>query len=83
MKNPEVGRRLRVDELVPKTVVIIDREDSPLWAFTAWVVSVEENMVAFGMGEVRTTLLVLRHPDGSLTDETGNHIRVWEYLGEV
>jgi hypothetical protein len=82
MANSEIGRMLRVDELQPKTVIVLAREDRP-HMITAWVTRVGVDFVAFGMGEVNTTLIALRHPDGRLTDDTGARILVFEYLGVV
>jgi hypothetical protein len=82
MADNELGRMLRVDELAVGTVVVLGREDKPDM-YTVWVKDVDPLYVAFGAGEIRTTLLAFRHPDGRLTDDTGKRLLVFEYLGEV
>jgi hypothetical protein len=82
MPDNEVGRMLRVDELVVQSVVVLSREDRP-HMFTAWVSLIGADYVAFTAGEIYTTFLAKRHPDGRLTDDTDKRILVFEYLGEV
>jgi hypothetical protein len=81
-KSPEMGRELLADDLVVKTVVVIGRDPSD-YAVTVWVGEVAEKYVAFRAGDINTTFLAVRHPDGTLTDDTDSRIHVWEYLGEV
>jgi hypothetical protein len=80
--NPEMGRELLASELVVKTVVIVGREDRP-HCFTVWVWKVDELFVAFRAGEIGNVFIAFRRDDGTLMDDTGQRIRVWEYLGEV
>lgn len=80
--NPEMGRELLAGDLMVKTVVIVGREDRP-HCFTVWVWHVGEDFIAFKAGEINHILIVLRLDDGTMIDETGNRIHVWEYLGEV
>lgn len=82
MTNPELGRMLRVDELEVKQVVVLAREDRP-YMYTVWVTLIDSDCVMFGAGEINTTLIVKRHPDGRLTDETGARLLVFEYLGVI
>jgi hypothetical protein len=81
-KSEEMGRELRADELVVATVVVIAREDRPV-AVTTWVREIGDDFVVFYHGEVKTAFIVMRNPDGTLSDDTGQRIHVWEYLGEV
>lgn len=78
----ELGRELRADELRERTVVALGRVDRP-HLFTAWVAEIRADYIAFRAGEINTTFLAVRHPDGMLTDDTNTRILVFEYLGEV
>jgi hypothetical protein len=75
----EVGRELLAHELKVKTVVVLGVERHDRKA-TAWVTLVDEEVVVFSMG--KTGLIALRHPDGTLSDDTGP-MHVYEYLGEI
>ena len=81
--NPEMGRELLAHELVEKTVVLVGREDRPHYAITAWVQLVDAEIVLFSANEVHMVLITVRRPDGTLVDDTGKRILVWEYLGVV
>lgn len=39
--------------------------------------------MAFYAGEIRVALVAFRRDDGTLIDDTGQRIHVWEYLGTV
>lgn len=84
MAENELGRMLKVDELAALvgSVVVLGREDKP-YMYTVWVTSVGSDYVAFGAGEIKTTLIAFRHPDGRLTDDSGARILVFEYLGVI
>ena len=82
-RSPEMGRELLADELVEKTVVVVGREDRPHYAITAWVQLVDAEIVLFSANEIKLTLITVRRPDGTLVDDTGKRILVWEYLGKV
>jgi hypothetical protein len=82
MEQSEVGRPLLAHELVPRTVVVLGRQDRAAM-YTVWVSVVGADFVAFLAGEVNTTFLAVRHPDGTLTDDTDQRILVFEYLGEI
>lgn len=77
----EVGRELGVNDLVPRTVVVLQKDGRPM--ITAWVARVLTDLVMFYMGETRTTLICVRKADGTLEDDTPARIRVFEFLGEV
>jgi hypothetical protein len=80
----EVGREFTAYELMLLCgfVVIVTREDRP-YAYTAWVTQVTPKFVVFRAGEIQTYFMAMRHEDGTLTDDTGRRIRVYEYLGEI
>lgn len=82
MPHPEMGRELLAGELATKTVVVVGREDRP-HRITVWVGEVGEDFVAFYAGEIRVALVAFRRDDGTLIDDTGLRIHVWEYLGTV
>ena len=83
-QKDEMGRQLRADELREKTVVVVRREDRDL-AATMWVEAVHDNAVVFLAGATwpRIHFMATRHEDGTLTDDTGKQVLVYEYLGEV
>jgi hypothetical protein len=80
--NPELGRELLADELAVKTVVVIALEGLDIYV-TSWVREVGEDFVCFYSGVSHTLFIAFRLKDGTLTDDTGKRIHVWEYLGEV
>jgi hypothetical protein len=80
----EQGREFMAHELMLLCgfVVIITREDRP-YAYSAWVTQVTPEFVVFRAGEIPTYFMAMRHEDGTLTDDTGQRVRVYEYLGEI
>jgi hypothetical protein len=80
--NPEMGRELLASELVVETVVVVGRADRP-HCFTVWVKSLGEDFVAFLAGDINMIFVAFRRDDGTLIDDSGARIHVWEYLGEV
>jgi hypothetical protein len=48
-----------------------------------WVARIGIDYVCFYAGEIKTTLICTRKPDGTLEDDTPARIRVFEYLGGV
>jgi hypothetical protein len=80
--NPEMGRELLASELVIETVVVVGREDRP-HCFTVWVWWFDDDFIAFKLREIDCVLIVYARDDGTLVDDTGSRIHVWEYLGEV
>ena len=77
----EMGRELKASELQDGTVVILSRDG--LTGFTAWVELRILDIVVFGMGEIKTTLILRRLADETLIDDTQKQVHVFEYLGEV
>lgn len=80
--DPEMGRQLTVQELVPRMVVIIGHATCRAWV-TAWVVRVGLDYIAFMMGELNTTFIARLDEDGKLRDDSGKEILVFEYLGTI
>jgi hypothetical protein len=79
--HPEIGRELRVSELVPRTIVILHKGQT---LATLWVVEVLQEFVHFRAGAVNTEFIALRcGPDlEGVTDNTGSPMKLYEYLGE-
>jgi hypothetical protein len=79
--HPEIGRELRVSELVPRRIVILHKGQT---LATLWVVEVLEDWVAFRAGKTDTGFIARRcGPDlEGITDNTGAPMKVYEYLGE-
>jgi hypothetical protein len=80
--DPEVGRPLLAGDLVVGSVVVVGREDRRHMV-TVWVAEVSSAHVMFHAGVIRTALIVERREDGTLVDDTGRRLLVFEYLGEV
>lgn len=78
----ELGRELKANELTERTVVVLGREDRATM-YTAWVIRLGADYVAFGYGAINTTFIAYLREDGELVDDTGKRILVFEYLGEV
>jgi hypothetical protein len=78
----EIGRELKVSELVPRTVVVVNKGGK---AATMWVVEVAESHVHFYSGVVHTDFIASRTgPDRErITDDTNSPMRIFEYLGEA
>jgi hypothetical protein len=82
--NSELGRELKVSELVEGTVIVLGREDRNAM-YTAWVYAIMHSAVAFRAGELQMLMIAARDLDDrdKLTDDTGKRILVFEYLGEI
>lgn len=81
LKN-ERGRKLLSHELVPRTVVLLHKVGRNHIA-SMWVESVEPELVTFYAGVTQTVLILFRQPDGTVQDDTGTEIEMYEYLGEI
>ena len=77
----EIGRPLKVSELNPKTIVILNKGET---FYSIWVLFVRPELVFFTSGVARTDLCLRRVGDGKeeLVDDNNTPIRVFEYLGE-
>lgn len=80
--SDEVGRELKAHELVPRTVVVVKPPDRSVFV-TFWVTRVEPDYVAFYSDDLRWTVLNFVQPDGTITDDRGRQVRVFEYLGKI
>lgn len=78
----EIGRELKASELTPRTVVVIVTPGRGVM-MTMWVLSLSEKLVEFYSGELKWTVLNFIEPDGSIRDDQGRVVHVYEYLGEV
>lgn len=79
--NPEIGRKLLAHELKTKTVVVLYRPSGP--HVTAWVRGMSSRLVHFYMGVSNVHLLLTPQNDGTLADDTGKEVEVYEYLGKI
>lgn len=76
----EVGRELRIDELKPRMIVVMCKEGRP--CITIWVLRVGMDYATFYAGEINLVLIARLREDGTLADDSGLRVRVFEYLGE-
>jgi hypothetical protein len=79
----EVGRELKASELNPGTVVIVAPSCHPGAMLTVWVKAVDSKLVVFYAGELNLHIINFVQPDGSIQDDHGTVIRVYEYLGQA
>ena len=83
----ERGEELKTDQLVYKTVYILQKEGRP--GVTMWYNGKPQegrqriHFHAFYSGVTKTTLLLLEGPDGTLVDDSLTPIHVYRYLGKV
>lgn len=78
----EVGRELKADELQPGKIIVTCLDDKPNMFFTAWVAGVgPRDIVWLHAGRINVTLGLFKQPDGTLKDDSGRTIRMFEYLG--
>lgn len=73
----ECGRELKADELEPRTVVVIGPEDRDM--MTVWVLNVYPRYVEFRAGDAGVDIRFFRQPDGTLRDDSGKQIHVYEW----
>jgi len=80
----EIGRKLLAHDLKTETVVWLKRPNGSHIA-TMWVATLGPSWVEFIANPGNTTyhLLLQMHKDGTLADDTGGEIEVYEYLGEI
>jgi hypothetical protein len=79
--DPEIGRQLAVTDLVLNTVVVIAPPGRDLF-FTMWVRVIDNQSVTFYSGELRRHVINFIK-DGTLFDDKGREVKVFEYLGKV
>jgi len=74
----ECGKELLAHELIDKSVVIVGVDNRPQM-FTMWVSSITPTTVKFWADEIHFGLLVFRRPDGTLQEESGRQVHVFEW----
>jgi predicted nucleotidyltransferase len=79
--NSEIGRELTVTDLKVERVVVISPPSINLM-LTMWVEDIDETTVTFFSG-VMNWRVINFVKDGTLVDDRGRLVRVFEYLGEV
>lgn len=78
----EVGRELKADELQPGKIIVTNPSDQPHMFFTARVMGIgPREIVWLHAGKIDVTLGLLKQPNGTLKDDSGRTIRMFEYLG--
>jgi hypothetical protein len=77
----EIGRELQIDELHRASIIVLRKDHQP-FGVTMWVAIVGQDFVAFYSGSLNVTFIGHIREDGTLGDEKGERIRVYEYLGE-
>jgi hypothetical protein len=85
MNANQIGRPLKADELKPEMLVWTNPEHRPSLYASLWVEKVSDAMVWLYAGASVSPMYLglFRQPDGSLKDDGGRTIRIFEYLGEV
>jgi hypothetical protein len=78
----ELGKELKANELMERTVVVVGREDRAAM-YTTWVSRIGVDFVAFYSGVSKMIFVVKRNADDTMSDDTGKRIHVFEFLGEV
>ena len=81
--NEEIGRELKAHELVAQTVIVLNAEHRPEIFLTAWVEAITPNAVSFFAGLTKIHFIAGIQSDGTLKDDDGRAIKVFEYLGEI
>jgi hypothetical protein len=76
----EIGRELKANELKPATIVVLAKAGRP--SSTMWVSRIGQDYVMFYAGQLRLTLIAHLREDGTLADDSGIQLHVYEYLGE-
>lgn len=77
----EVGRELKVADLKPEAIVVIAPPGRDDLLITMWVAEVRDNLVVFRSGELNWHVINLVLGDGTIVDDQGRPVRVFEYLG--
>jgi hypothetical protein len=77
----EIGRELKANELKVKTIVVLSKVGRP--SATYWVSGIGQDYVMFYAGLLNMTLIAYLREDGTLADDSGIQLHVYEYLGEV
>lgn len=78
----EIGRELKASELVPATVVAIQPPEQDAY-LTFWVSEVTADTAMFFAGVANWYVLNFVRPDGTIWDDKGRQVHVFEYLGKI
>lgn len=80
----EIGRELKVSELKPGTVVVLEKGTCSHLT-SVWVEEVTPRLVMFDMPVINLHFIAFRTgPDmEQITDDTGASFKIYEFLGEV
>lgn len=83
--SDEIGRELKAEELKPDTVVVVKTPGSGDILMTVWVRLVTTEHVLFMAAGTKPEMLVINRvrPDGTIVDDRGLQVHVFEYLGKV
>jgi hypothetical protein len=83
--STEIGRELKVSELIPLHVVVLQKDGMASIAMTLWVQQISEQWVRLYSGVTGTVFLAARSgPDlEELIDDAGARVRIYEYLGAI
>ena len=78
----EIGRELKVSELKPRTVVVLEKSGHPTMA-TMWVATIQSHFVIFTSGVLRGDFMAQRVGPGldEITDDTGKAMRILRVPG--
>jgi hypothetical protein len=79
----EIGRELKTGDLMPEMVIWTNPEHRPDVFASLWVAEVSASMVWLyaGASNPPISLGLFRQPDGTVKDDGGRTIRLFEYLG--
>ena len=78
----EIGRELKVHELKPPVVVVLEKPGRPM--ATMWVMAVLPHCVVFEAREVGITFIATREgPDLNQIGDDTHRMRMYEYLGTI
>ena len=85
VKKRSIGRELLDSDLKEATVVVLKKDSSREPSIAAMVCPRCGNMRDFYMADAKPPahLLLMVQPDGTLCDETGTQIHVYEYKGQI
>ena len=78
----EIGRELKASELKVRTVVVVKPPGNKPY-ITVWVYEVSPKWVEFRAGELHWHILNFIMEDGTIVDNRGREVHVYEYLGEI
>ena len=83
-KDPfvEIGKQLTADDLKVQQIVVIEAPERNGVCMTMWVREVRANLVVFYSGELDWYVINFVSNDGTIIDDQGREVKVYEYLGD-